>query len=280
MRVEILGLQIDAEAGKALATVYLIQFTLFTLLAFIARKGDALRWSPNLLKSARVNWAFIVFNGLLAPVALFAVQGLNAAFESSGIPTVSPDFWLFAPAIVPAIVAVIVADFVDYWSHRIRHTSVLWPMHAVHHSDTQMHYLSWYRAHIIEIVVIQGGYLVLATWLGASPAAVAGVVIFRAFHQQYCHMNVDWTHGRLGLFLASPRFHRWHHADHPEAWDKNFSNIMPLWDRLFGTYYCPGTCTAPLGFAGSPGENFLQLLWFPFKQWGGMVRRLVSRNAA
>lgn len=278
--MNLFGLHIDIEAAKALGTVYVLQFTLFTVLAFIARRGEALRWSPEFLKSVRVNWAFIVFNGLLAPVAYFGVTGLNSAFLATGIPTVSPDFWQFAPAIVPAIIAVIVADFADYWSHRIRHTSFLWPMHAVHHSDTQMHYLSWYRAHIIELVVIQGGYLILATWLGASPGAVAGVIILRAFHQQYVHMNVDWTHGPLDLVLASPRFHRWHHADHPEAWDKNFSNIMPLWDRLFGTYYCPGRCDAPLGFAGSPGENFLHLLVFPFREWARMLRALGKNSAA
>ena len=178
------------------------------------------------------------------------------------------------------ITIVIVADFVDYWSHRIRHTSFLWPMHAVHHSDTQMHYLSWYRGHILEMIFIQGGYLILATWLGASPAAAAGVIIIRAFHQQYVHMNVDWHHGLLGLVIADPRFHRWHHADHPEAWNKNFSNIMPLWDRLFGTYYCPGKCDAPLGFEGNPGENFAKLMAYPFKEWARMARSALKRPAA
>ena len=278
--MSLFGLHIDTEAAKALATVYLLQFTLFTVLAFLARRGEALRWSPEMLKSVRVNWAFIGLNGLLAPIAYFGVTGLNTAFLATGIPTISPDFWLFAPAIVPAIIALIAADFMDYWSHRIRHTSFLWPMHAVHHSDTQMHYLSWYRAHIIELVVIQGGYLVLATWMGASPGAVAGVIILRAFHQQYVHMKVDWTHGPFDLLLASPRFHRWHHADYPEAWDKNFSNIMPLWDKLFGTYYCPGPCHAPLGFPGNPGENFLQLLVFPFREWGRMLRAIGKKNAA
>ncbi len=278
--MDIFGLHIDAEAGKALAVVYLLQFTLFTVLAFIARRSDAIHWSSEFLKSVRVNWSFIIFNGLIAPFAIIVVIGLNTGFKATGIPTVPPEFWLFAPAIVPAIVAVIVADFVDYWSHRLRHVSVLWPMHAVHHSDTQMHYLSWYRAHIIELIFIQGSYLVLATWMGASPGAVAGVVIFRAFHQQYVHMNVDWSHGRFGLLLASPRFHRWHHADAREAWDKNFSGIIPLWDKLFGTYYCPGRCDVPLGFPNNPGENFVKLMIYPFREWGRMTKELVQRARA
>jgi sterol desaturase/sphingolipid hydroxylase (fatty acid hydroxylase superfamily) len=278
--MEIFGLHIDVAAAKGLAAVYLIQFTLFTVLAFIARREKAVQWSPEFLSSVRVNWAFIIANGLMAPVAFAVVYWLNDMFVATGVPIVPESFWAFAPAIVPALVAVLVADFVDYWSHRIRHTSFLWPMHAVHHSDTQMDYLSWYRAHILEMVFIQGGYLILATWLGASPAAAAGVIIVRAFHQQYVHMNVDWQHGPIGLFIASPRFHRWHHADHPEAWNKNFSNIMPLWDRLFGTYYCPGKCDAPLGFEGNPGENFAKLMIFPFREWTRMARSSLKRPAA
>lgn len=275
--MEIIGLEIDVQSLRALAVVYLLQFSIFTALAFIARRGDALQWDLDLLKSARVNWTFIVVNSFLAPAVLILVQLADTWFRGSGIPRLSEEFWLFAPAIVPAIVALVVADFTDYWSHRVRHVSFLWPMHAVHHSDTKMHYLSWYRAHIIEMVVIQGGYVLLATWMGASPSAVVGVVLFRAFHQQYVHMNVDWTHGPLKWVLASPRFHRWHHADHREAWDKNFSSVFPIWDHLFGTYYCPGPCDVPLGFPGNPGENFVKLMMLPFVEWGKMIAAQAQR---
>lgn len=278
--MDILGVTVDVEALAALATVYFLQFVVFTCLAFAARKGDALRWDTSLLKSAGVNWLFIGTNSLLAPAVFAVINVADAGFRNSGIPRISEEFWLFAPAIIPAIVALVVADFVDYWSHRIRHVSVLWPMHAVHHSDTKMHYLTWYRAHVIEMVFIQGGYILMATWMGASPAAVMGVVLFRACHQQYVHMNVDWSHGPFKLILASPRFHRWHHADHQEAWDKNFSSIFPIWDRLFGTYYCPGTCNAPLGFPGNPGEHYLKLMWFPFQEWGRMIGAQVKRLGA
>ncbi|MEL7109605.1 MAG: sterol desaturase family protein, partial [Pseudomonadota bacterium] len=279
--MDILGVTVDVEALAALATVYFLQFVLFTCLAFAARQGDALRWDMSLLKSAGVNWLFIGTNSLLAPAVYVVINLADSWFRASGIPRISEEFWLFAPAIVPALVALVAADFMDYWSHRIRHVSVLWPMHAVHHSDTQMHYLTWYRAHVIELVVIQGGYVLLATWLGASPAAVMGVVLFRAAHQQYVHMNVDWTHGPFKWVLASPRFHRWHHADHTDAWDKNFSSIFPIWDRLFGTYYCPGACKEPLGFPGNPGEHYIKLMLFPFQEWGRMIRdRFVQRPPA
>ncbi|MEM9572174.1 MAG: sterol desaturase family protein [Pseudomonadota bacterium] len=276
--MEFIGLTLTAEAVLALATLYLLQFVGFTVLAFVARRGDALKWDTQLLKSASVNWVFIGTNSLMAPSAFALIGIVDHAFRESGFPRLPEEFWMFAPAIVPALVALVVADFVDYWSHRLRHVSVLWPMHAVHHSDTQMHYLTWYRAHIIELVVIHGSYALLATWMGASPAAVIGVVLFRGFHQQYVHMNVDWGHGPFKWVLVSPRFHRWHHANHPDAWDKNFSGIFSIWDRLFGTDYCPGPCQAPLGFPGNPGEHFLRLFWFPFQEWAKMISRLGVGN--
>ena len=269
---------IDWDQARLIAMVYALQFAAFTIVALFARGMDAIRWTPELVRSARVNWAFFALNSLIAPLAFMAVYAINSGFEATGIPTVPESFWGFAPAIVPALVAVLVADFADYWSHRLRHVSVLWPMHAVHHSDTDLNYMSWYRAHIIELIVINAGYVVLATWLGADPASVAAVVAVRAIHQQYVHMNVDWTHGPLKYVIASPRFHRWHHADVPEAWDKNFSNIMPLWDKLFGTYYCPGKCDVPLGFEGSPGQSVLGLLVFPFKAWGQMLGKVIKQT--
>lgn len=130
--MEFYGLVIDAGAIIPSAMVYLIQFSIFTVLAYIARRRNALHWDLDLLKSARVNWSFIFVNSLLAPAVLVLTQMADTGFRESGIPRLSEEFWLFAPAIVPALAALVVADFVEYWSHRLRHVSVLWPMHAVH----------------------------------------------------------------------------------------------------------------------------------------------------
>ena len=264
---------------KSLAWIYFFQFTLFTVLAFVARGRSALRWSPALLKSARVNWSFIVVNMMLAPFALVVSNMAEAFYVSAGIPHIPMAFWSGMPAIVPAVLALILIDFIHYWLHRSMHAPILWPIHAVHHSDTQMHYLTWYRSHVLESMYLNLSVVFLASWFGASPEMVAWVVVARAFHQQYCHTNIDWTHGRLGLFLASPRFHRWHHADVSEAYGKNLAIVMPLWDRLFGTYFCPGPCNEKTGFDDGPGDHFLKLMAYPFVEWGRMLGRAVRRDA-
>jgi sterol desaturase/sphingolipid hydroxylase (fatty acid hydroxylase superfamily) len=269
------GVQVDLAGAKDLIWAYVLQFALFSTLAIIARGTKAVQWDADQLRASRVNWAFIAMNAIMAPLAMVLVEGATALFVASPIPRIPAEAWAGLPAIVPALVAVVVADFVDYWSHRVRHTSALWPMHAVHHSDTRMSYLTWYRAHIIELVFITASYAVLAAWMGADPHSVVWVVIVRALHQQYVHMDVDWGHGPLRHMLVSPRYHRWHHADHPDAWNKNYAPILPLWDIAFGTYYCPGPCREKLGFPGSPGENVVALTLLPLREWGRMLGALM-----
>ncbi|CAN0605973.1 unnamed protein product, partial [Ectocarpus sp. 12 AP-2014] len=86
--------------------------------------------------------------------------------------------------------------------------------------------------------------------------------------------DVDWRHGRFKYLIASPYFHRWHHADTPEAYGKNLANMMPLWDRMFGTYCEPDKIDAPMGLreSGVNDTNPLAILVFPFMQWGRMLR--------
>ncbi len=270
------GFDISWDSARALAALYFIQFAAFTVLAWLARGRQALEWSAELVRSARVNWAFIAFNSVAAPLALVMIGWSQTAYGMLPVPTVPASAWAGLPAIVPALIAVVLVDFIDYWSHRLRHLPLFWPIHAVHHSDTRLHYLSWYRGHLLEHVFAQTVYVFAASWLGADPGAILAIAMAKALHQQYVHMDIDWTHGRLGWLVASPRFHRWHHADHPGAYGKNLAFIMPLWDRLFGTWYCPGPCREPMGFPGSPGDNFLALLAFPFVEWGRMARATLA----
>ena len=53
------------------------------------------------------------------------------------------------------------------------------------------------------------------------------------------HANVRGDFDRFGHFMATPRFHHWHHALEAEGVDKNFAIHFPLFDRLFGTFHMP-----------------------------------------
>jgi sterol desaturase/sphingolipid hydroxylase (fatty acid hydroxylase superfamily) len=61
--------------------------------------------------------------------------------------------------------------------------------------------------------------------------------------------------------------HRWHHSKVIELSDKNFGNILIIWDLVFGTYYLPKD--KEVGSIGvlNPAypHNYLGQLSAPFK---------------
>lgn len=50
---------------------------------------------------------------------------------------------------------------------------------------------------------------------------------------------MNWDFGPLQSVIATPVFHSWHRSREPEAWDKNFAGLLPIWDILFGTSNVP-----------------------------------------
>ena len=58
-----------------------------------------------------------------------------------------------------------------------------------------------------------------------------------------------------------------------EAYDKNFASTFPVFDRMFGTCYNPGSAIdVPTGIADNPANDFLTQTLYPFRKWGQMLR--------
>jgi sterol desaturase/sphingolipid hydroxylase (fatty acid hydroxylase superfamily) len=93
--------------------------------------------------------------------------------------------------------------------------------------------------HPIDQILTKGTSLlpVFALGFSAWPIAVYGVLY--QWQAVLIHSNVRVGFGPLGLIFASPRFHHWHHANHREAFDKNFAGQLSILDRLFGTLHLP-----------------------------------------
>ncbi|MEL7032556.1 MAG: sterol desaturase family protein [Pseudomonadota bacterium] len=164
---------------------------------------------------------------------------------------------------------VLVFDLTNYAAHRWMHSNAwLWPLHAVHHSDTDLHFLSTNRAHILEWAILFPASTISAFLFGLSINDVLYLSLLRELHQYYVHSKLDWSHGPFRYVLVSPQYHRWHHVDQPEAYNKNFAFIFPFIDLIFGTYRFPGSPKdLPTGFEGNPGNQFTKLLAFPFAEW-------------
>lgn len=152
---------------------------------------------------------------------------------------------------------IVIADFLAYWRHRAEH-SWFWPIHAVHHSPTELHAANdighptqvWFTMLFValpmSLVQIDGP---------TTPVAVAFVVTVLSY---YIHSPIDVHFGLLRKVLVDNRFHRIHHSLEQRHFDKNFGICFSIWDRWFGTAYDPATDEWPkVGLAEVPAPATL-----------------------
>lgn len=251
----------------------------FTLLALLSRRKDALRWPAELRRSAVTNFLLSQFSSLNGALYLVLIAPLAVAYAKLGLPVIQAEVWQGQPIWLKAIVALLVYDFGIYWVHRFLHTSWLWPSHAVHHSDPELHFLSWSRGHFTEQLLIAASLVFATSWLGFGMEEIAGLVLIKALHQYYVHSKLDWDHGIFRDLLVSPQFHRWHHAKVPEAYDMNFASIFPFYDRMFGTYYNPGSAIdVPTGIEDNPPNDFVTQTLYPFREWARMLKQYRAKQ--
>lgn len=144
------------------------------------------------------------------------------------------------PLVLQVAEIMVLTDFIQYWFHRLFHRiPFLWGFHAVHHSTRAMDWLAGSRMHFVEIVALRGITAVPMLTFGFSPVALQIYVGVVYVYSSLLHANVKGNFDRLGHYLATPRFHHWHHGLEAEAIDKNFAIHFPLFDRLFGTFHMP-----------------------------------------
>lgn len=148
-------------------------------------------------------------------------------------------FWERVPGLLAVIAAILLIDLAAYWRHRLEHVRALWPIHATHHADEAMNWLSVRRKHPLgeAIAMIFDGLIVLV--LGLPFWAIGVAYLVRGWWGYFIHADVPWTLGPLGKVLISPAAHRLHHIRDEELMGTNFGNTVTLWDKLFGTYLDP-----------------------------------------
>jgi sterol desaturase/sphingolipid hydroxylase (fatty acid hydroxylase superfamily) len=250
-------------AGYAL----LLPAAAFAVLALVAKRRNAFAAAVRAARETRINLSIYFLDALLLgpPLALL-LAAMAALFQASGLYLVSPESWSGLPPVLVGFLAVVAGDFVGYWRHRLEHTRLLWPSHAIHHSDTEMTWLALARFHPVSRLVtllLDNSVLFL---LGFPPYALLVNNFVRHYWGHFIHADLPWTFGPLGKIVVSPVMHRWHHSIDPSAHGTNFATIFSLIDRLFGTCRVPGPCTGPLGVTHEMGRGVLGQLAYPFRK--------------
>lgn len=184
-----------------------------------------------------------------------------------------PSSW---PMLFQAILAVIIAEFGLYWTHRIAHERLFfWRFHALHHSVTRLWVVNTGRFHVVDSLFkialsqiplyLLGAPLQVFWWLGAVTAFI-GILT---------HCNADMRTGFFDLVFSTPRLHRWHHSKDISEGNTNYGENVVLFDQLFGTYFNPDRpSSTDIGIKGQIAPGFLSQLKQPFTKDG--VRQILG----
>ena len=221
----------------------------------------------------RVEWREDLFYFLISSMLVQAITFLTFAPSTLILDQTS---WLGQaralvggqPLVVQIVEIMILTDFAQYWFHRAFHrVPFLWGFHAIHHSTKAMDWLAGSRMHFIEIGLLRGVTAIPMLTFGFSPVALQIYIGIVYIYSSLLHANVKGDFDRLGHYLATPRFHHWHHGLEAEAVDKNFAIHFPLLDRMFGTFHMPpGRWPENYGVPEQVPAGYINQFIYPFRR--------------
>lgn len=227
----------------------------------------ALRTEQKILRPAWVvDLTHLLASGLLIKLGL----SLTLAAMILGAERLVPAGWRAAVAAQPHwlqfVEILVLADLGFYLAHRAFHAvPFLWRIHAVHHSIEAMDWLAAHRVHPIDQIATKSASLLPVFALGFALEPVLLFAVLYQWHSLLLHANTRIGFGPLNWIVASPHFHHWHHANAPEALDKNFAGQLSLLDLVFGTLHMPrGRAPERYGIDGAMPPTYLGQLAHPF----------------
>lgn len=214
-----------------------------------------------------------VFTAINAAAGLMLLALLIQLWEKLGVrPILKLPVNGWTGDVISILLLVLMNDFVTYWNHRFQHR-YLWPIHSVHHSQTELHAANGY-GHFMERGL---RYLVFGIPLSLIGFEFAGtpfvITVMSGVLERYIHSPVSAHLGPLRYILVDNRFHRIHHSLEPQHFEKNFGILFSFWDRIFGTAWEPRAGEWPAtGVAGLvPPNSIADYLLYPLRFVSGKV---------
>lgn len=183
------------------------------------------------------------------------------------------------------LVYLVVLDFFEYWYHRASHQfHWWWGLHSLHHSQQNMNLWSDNRNHLLDDLLHDVFFGVIALAIGVEPGQFVLLVVASRMLQSLQHANIKLHFGAIGeRLLVSPRYHRLHHAigvGHESAGRNtlgghNFAVLFPVWDIMFGTadfsrHFAATGIRDQLPTPQGEGRQYGQGFWS--QQWLGLKR--------
>jgi len=134
------------------------------------------------------------------------------------------------------ILALLVADFLAYWHHRLSHEiNFLWAAHIVHHQSEDINISTVFRVSFFA-VVNRSLFFIWMPFMGFHPEQALSAILFVGAFQFVTHSRLVGKLGFLEHIFSTPSNHRVHHARNEKYIDHNYGHVFMIWDKMFGTY--------------------------------------------
>lgn len=220
-------------------------------------------------RSSRADILFWIIKHVLKPLWVFPVVWSSTSMGTvmharlveflpiSYQPTKNPGWELI---LLFTISMILVNDLGYYLYHRAQHNNpLLWEFHKVHHSAERMVGTTDGRVHPLDDLfyyvwngIFAGFFYGLWLFVIVSPTVLmilglnaliwTHILTFGYVkHLPYC-LSLGW----FDKVLVSPQHHHLHHSVDPRHYNRNYSILFIVWDRMFGTICDP-----------KPGERYI-----------------------
>ena len=216
--------------------------------------------------------------GLLAGniIVAFSIKGLILALhfylyqykilELSGM----LPLWLFW------ILTFVVIDLVFYIYHRMSHRiRFLWAIHLSHHSSEEMNFaVSFRQAWFGPISKIP--FFMALPLLGFDPTIIAAAGVISTLWGIVGHTQIVGRLGFVEWIFNTPSHHRVHHGSNEQYIDKNYGNLLIIWDRMFGTFE-PEKEKVSFGLVNN--VNTFNPTKITFMAWSSMIEDIKNKQS-
>ncbi|MBL7736472.1 MAG: sterol desaturase family protein [Chitinophagaceae bacterium] len=140
------------------------------------------------------------------------------------------------PSVVLWVALFICTDFTWYWYHRLAHEiNIFWAAHVVHHQSEDFNYTVSARITVFQAIIRTGFWAILPI-IGFPAEMITSVLLVHGLYPFFIHTRLIGKLGILEYILVTPSHHRVHHASNPHYLDKNYGDVLIIWDKLFGTF--------------------------------------------
>jgi sterol desaturase/sphingolipid hydroxylase (fatty acid hydroxylase superfamily) len=145
-------------------------------------------------------------------------------------------FFHIEPGVITWILLFLFTDLMWYWYHRFGHeVNLFWSVHVVHHQSDDYNFTVSARITVFQAVARCLFWSVLPL-IGFPPWMITVLLLIHGTYPFFTHTQLIGKLGWLEYFLVTPSHHRVHHSSNPEYLDKNYGDVLIIWDKVFGTF--------------------------------------------